>query len=211
MLNRIAAILMTLMGISMSAQEPRINTDTLPIHPAPQIEGRNLYLAFYGSVDDAVQKQLAKDWDDTNPNQLERAYCVSLYAVYRSPYVADSEYPGFNILVRVIRVTRAKIHGATVDGIEDIDCPPGTPELHVHTPATCYDDGCRIGGSQAYDTDPSREDLVRLRSRNLPFGIIQLDRHTFRFYYQWDFRMTVPAPKIKQGMFFATPPASAKP
>jgi hypothetical protein len=136
-----------------------------------------------GVVMDEPRQQLAVTWDDANPRQVERAFCVidwsfGVYHVSREPVQDDTVF-------RVFRIQSAEVTNATPVSAE-FDCPDGVPELHVHTPTTCMGEDastCRMGGLNAYSCQPSRGDYEKLVQRHDPFGVIQCDKRAFRFYY----------------------------
>jgi hypothetical protein len=137
----------------------------------------------YGVMMDDARAVLEKVWSD-DPQQVERAYCITswhagVYFVSRLPTIKT------DTIFRVFGVQEAAFAHADPNSI-DFECPPGVPELHTHTPATCLGDDantCTAGGANAYSCQPSRQDLEKLIRRGDPFGIIQCDRRSFRFYY----------------------------
>jgi len=141
-----------------------------------------------GVVMDLPRQALAATWDDEDPHQLERGYCIvdwsyGVYHVSRKDPVQDDS------IFRVFRITPAEVSGATPVSVE-FDCPAGVPELHVHTPTTCMGDDnstCHLGGLNAYSCQPSRGDYEKLVRRQDPFGVIQCDRRSFRFYFPSDY------------------------
>lgn len=136
-----------------------------------------------GVVMDGPRKTLADAWSDT-PRQLERAYCIKnwtsgVYHVSRTPPIQD------DTIFRVFSIESADGSNAGPMSI-DFSCPTGMPELHVHTPTTCTGDSvatCVTGGINAYSCQPSRGDLQKLVRRGDEFGVVQCDKHAFRFYY----------------------------
>jgi hypothetical protein len=144
-----------------------------------------------GVVMDEPRLQLAATWDDMNPRQVERAFCVvdwsfGVYHVSRNDPVQD------DTIFRVFRIRAADVTDASPVAAE-FDCPDGMPELHIHTPTTCMGDDastCRMGGLNAYSCQPSRGDYEKLVRRHDAFGVIQCDKRAFRFYYPSEY----PAP-----------------
>lgn len=135
-------------------------------------------------MSDSVRTFLATAWSD-NPAQVERAYCVRRARIREeriSPTAVDT-------IIRVLAIRPADIIEAGLNHAR-FECPPGTPELHTHSPATCLTDEpewCVIDGPLAYSCQPSRGDYEKLARRGDAFGIIQCDRRTFRFYYRSEF------------------------
>jgi hypothetical protein len=137
-----------------------------------------------GVVMDGPRQQLVEAWNDVNPRQLERAYCVvdwsyGVYHVSKTPPIQD------DTVFRVFAIKPVDVSNATPISA-DFECPDGSPELHVHTPTTCMGDDvetCKIGGLNAYSCQPSRDDYEKLVRRRDVFGVIQCDRRSFRFYY----------------------------
>jgi len=138
----------------------------------------------FGIVAEEVRAQLDSAWSD-DPTQVERAYCVRRARVSAQPLGAR----GADSLYRVLAVRAAEVHEAG-PSYAVFECPPGTPELHTHTPATCANDDpqwCVAGGPDAFSCQPSRGDYEKLRRRGDPFGVIQCDRRVFRFYFPHEF------------------------
>jgi hypothetical protein len=136
----------------------------------------------FGVVMEQARRSLEPTWSE-DPQQFERAYCVSHWTVAvdrvtRNPLQQDSVF-------RVFSVTPADLRSATPNSA-DFECPPGVPELHTHPPATCASDNvawCVAGGPDAFSCQPSRGDLVKLVRRGDPFGVIQCDKRAFRFFF----------------------------
>lgn len=143
----------------------------------------------FGVVSDSVRALLRRAWSDDSA-QSERAYCVRRARIVAhpiSPTQVDS-------IFHVLEVRPAHVIAASPNHVE-FACARGTPELHTHTPATCYANDpqwCTKGGPDAYSCQPSRADYEKLLDRGDPFAIIQCDRVAFRFYYPSDY-----APPIK--------------
>jgi hypothetical protein len=143
----------------------------------------------FGTVAQEVRAALDSAWRD-DPGQVERAYCVR-----RARLAAQAVRPGVvDSIFRVLAVRPAEVREAGPN-YALFDCPRGTPELHTHSPATCPSDDarwCEAGGPDAYSCQPSRGDYEKLARRGDQFGIIQCDRHTFRFYYPSEYAGTAP-------------------
>jgi hypothetical protein len=143
-----------------------------------------------GVVMDGPRKQLVEAWDDVNPRQLERAYCVvdwsyGVYHVSKTPPIQD------DTVFRVFAIKPVTVQNATPISA-DFECPEGSPELHIHTPTTCMGDDvttCKLGGLNAYSCQPSRDDYEKLVRRRDVFGVIQCDRRSFRFYYPAEYAL----------------------
>jgi hypothetical protein len=156
-----------------------------------------------GVVMDGPRQQLVATWDDVNPRQVERAYCVvdwsyGVYHVSRTPPIQD------DTVFRVFAIKPVDVANATPISA-DFECPSGSPELHIHTPTTCMGDDaetCKLGGLNAYSCQPSRDDYEKLVRRRDAFGVIQCDKRSFRFYYPAEY--TVP-----NGAVVAAPPDPA--
>jgi len=141
-----------------------------------------------GVVMDLPRQQLALAWDEANPRQVERAFCVvdwsyGVYHVSRTAPIQD------DTVFRVFRLQAAEVSTATPVSAE-FDCPEGVPELHVHTPTTCMGDDastCQVGGLNAFSCQPSRGDYEKLVRRHDAFGVIQCDKRAFRFYYPFEY------------------------
>jgi hypothetical protein len=141
-----------------------------------------------GVVMDGPRKQLVEAWDEVNPRQVERAYCVvdwsyGVYHVSKTPPIQD------DTVFRVFAIKSVDVTNATPISA-DFECPDGSPELHVHTPTTCMGDDaetCKLGGLNAYSCQPSRDDYEKLARRHDVFGVIQCDKRSFRFYFPADY------------------------
>jgi hypothetical protein len=159
-----------------------------------------------GVVMDGPRQQLSQAWDELNPRQVERAFCVvdwsfGVYHISRTAPIQD------DTVFRVFRLTAAEVSTATPISAE-FDCPDGVPELHVHTPTTCMGDDastCQMGGLNAYSCQPSRGDYEKLVRRHEPFGVIQCDKRAFRFYYPFEYATPDP-PTLANNP--SSPPAS---
>jgi hypothetical protein len=150
---------------------------------APSARGVEAQTVRYGVVLETVRDTLGKLWSD-DPRQLERAYCVSSwsYGVY---HVSREDPIQDDTIFRVFGMRQAPVRSAGPSSV-DFECPPGVPEMHTHTPTTCRGDdvkSCVTGGLNAYSCQPSRQDLLKLLQRGDPFGLIQCDRRSFRFYF----------------------------
>lgn len=139
-----------------------------------------------GVIMDPARKRLARDWDDEDANQVERAYCVTKWTQSTHTESDGSQ----DVIIRVFEVDTAHEDSAGVDWINFSCADSLAPELHIHTPTTCNAFGCTLGGVDAFQDQPSRQDLYSLAAGRRPFGIIQADRHTFRFYYKDELRPT---------------------
>jgi hypothetical protein len=143
-----------------------------------------------GVVMDGPRKQLIEAWDDVNPRQVERAYCVvdwsyGVYHVSKTPPIQD------DTVFRVFGIKPIQAQNATPISA-DFECPEGSPELHIHTPTTCMGEDvatCKLGGLNAYSCQPSRDDYEKLVRRHDVFGVIQCDRRSFRFYYPAEYQV----------------------
>ena len=138
----------------------------------------------FGVIGDAVRAQLEQSWSE-EPRQVERAYCVR-----RARISARVVGPGaVDTIIRVLAIRPAPVRSAGPNHA-DFECPRGTPSLHVHPPATCVGDDdrfCESGGPGAFSCQPSRDDYATLVRLGDPYGIIQCDRRSFRFYYPSEF------------------------
>ena len=138
----------------------------------------------FGIIADSVRAALDSAWSE-DPRQAERAYCVR-----RARISARRVGPGaVDTIIRVLAIRPAPTRDAGPNHA-DFDCPPGTPSLHVHPPATCVGTDvqwCEAGGPGAFSCQPSREDYVTLVRLGHPYAIIQCDRRSFRFYYPSEF------------------------
>ena len=134
----------------------------------------------YGVMGDTVTAQLRAAWSDDS-TQNERAYCVQRARVSIRPVLGG----GIDSIFRVLAVKPAVTTAEDPNHVQ-FECAPGTPELHTHTPATCFTDdagSCRSDGPLAFSCQPSRSDYEELIARGDEYAIIQCDRRAFRFYY----------------------------
>lgn len=150
-----------------------------------------------GVVMDAPRDTLERLWSD-EARQVERAYCVARYSY--GAYQVSRETPAkVDTIFRVLSLAEAPVANAGPSSIE-FECPTGQPEVHTHTPTTCSGDDvatCTIGGLNAWSCQPSRQDFEKLLARGDPFGVIQCDRRSFRFYYPHEY--TVPVQVLSRG------------
>jgi hypothetical protein len=140
-----------------------------------------------GVVMDNPREVLEAAWSD-DPHQVERAYCVTDWS-YGVRHVSKTAPAQDDTIFRVFAVKPADVAAADPISV-DFHCPTGMPELHVHTPTTCMGDDaatCVVGGLNAYSCQPSRGDLEKLLQRRDEFGVLQCDRHAFRFYYPTEY------------------------
>lgn len=161
-----------------------------------------------GVVMDQPREALERLWNE-DARQVERAYCVAqwTYGVYQVSREAPAKV---DTIFRVLNVQGAPVIAAGPSSIE-FECPSGMPEVHTHTPTTCTGDDvktCAVGGLNAWSCQPSRQDLEKLVARGDPFGIIQCDKRSFRFYYPHEYG--IPAPIISQRAGAGGPRANAK-
>lgn len=157
----------------------------LGLASAVSAQGTNQYRDYplVGYVLDSARAQLERAWDDTNPNQVERAYCVTRYTL-----VADTTRHMRYALVS--KVAPAPDSAATPVAMH-VTCPPGEPYIHVHTPTTCAETAqgtavpgtCMMGGMAAWECEPSRVDWDAITSDARPFSVIQCARHVFVFWW----------------------------
>ena len=158
--------------------------------PFASVSSASAQAVRYGVVMDIPRARLDSVWSD-DPHQVERAYCVTDYSVGVSHVSHDPATD--DTIFRVFRMQPANVRSATPNTV-DFECPPGVPEMHVHTPSTCIGDDiktCVAGGLNAFSCQPSRQDLEKLVRRGDPFAVIQCDRRDFRFYYPSEY---VPPP-----------------
>jgi len=138
----------------------------------------------FGVIGDSVRATLERAWSE-DPRQVERAYCVR-----RARISARAVGPGaVDTIIRVLAIRPAPVRSSGPNHA-DFACPPGTPSLHVHPPATCPGDDvrfCEPGGPAAFSCQPSRDDYATLVRLGDPYAIIQCDRRSFRFYYPSEF------------------------
>ena len=138
----------------------------------------------FGLIADSVRAELERAWTE-EPRQVERAYCVRRARISARPVGPGS----IDTIIRVLAIRPAPVRAAGPNHA-DFECPPGTPSLHSHPPATCPGGDprfCEAGGPAAFSCQPSREDYATLVRLGDPYGIIQCDRRSFRFYYPSEF------------------------
>lgn len=129
----------------------------------------------YGLVTGQARQLMSSEWDETNPLQVERAYC----GTYGTVETHEA------IVYGVKYATPALVFRATRSGVTVV-CPRGTIIIHTHVPVTCItadDASCSIGGPLAYQCFPSIADLRVVQKRD-PFTVIQCDRNAFVFAFR---------------------------
>ena len=124
-----------------------------------------------------IRDSLAKLWNDTDPDQVERGYCVAWHgAVFLPEKIVVLR---LDSLVRPDTVLRANGYSVTYR------CRPKTIPLHTHAPTTCEGGPpirgaappiCTLGGINAYECFGSPADVKSLEYMELPFGIVQCDK-----------------------------------
>ena len=148
---------------------------------------------YYGVMAEPARHYLDSLWTD-NPRQVERGYCVGAvsYNVQRA-FDAWGRFLGKEVIARVWTVLEPdSISGQTPSAIDVLRCPAGHQHIHTHPPTTCTDDEkvstCVYGGTNAWQCQPSRVDLMVLVASGDRFGVIQCDRRAFRFYWPSEYR-----------------------
>lgn len=141
-------------------------------------------------INQNVRDRLKKDWDTTNPNQVERKYCVMYESTVRPD--GDPEYI-------IVAALPARVDTATPKSIRGI-CPndivDGTvhfTDIHIHVPTSCDIDGdgnsvnCVMGGIEAWQCAPSAQDWAWLFSTNYKFALIQCSAEGITPYFKIPF------------------------
>jgi hypothetical protein len=145
-------------------------------------------------IDDHVRQRLAKDWDEVNPKQLERKYCIS--------YTIDVTETGDSSFT-VHGIVPAHIDTATPQSVLG-HCPsdsalkrfPGMSDyhitdVHIHPPTTCdqFDENgkryydCQLGGTEARECYPSTNDWVWLLHSGYRFAFVQCAKEAIVPYF----------------------------
>lgn len=125
-----------------------------------------------------VRAELQAAWEDTNPRQPERAYCLEAITIATNR--GDSAY----------LVIAASQQVPTRDSPVAIwfDCG-SKPALHTHPPTTCTFSpatllwSCVNGGPAGQIFYPSMADQMSVINRATPFGIIQWAQDRFTVFY----------------------------
>lgn len=121
---------------------------------------------------DSVRTRLAADWNDNDPTQHERAYCLTWQIT-----PAGTRFQG----ILVTGITRAAERQSNQEQVA-YSCPRSdlTAALHTHGPNTCdvtpFGLTCQNGGIEANLCSPSGIDVFSLERNNQPFGVIQCAR-----------------------------------
>lgn len=143
-----------------------------------------------GIVAGPARQRLMRDWDAQTGgvNQVERAYCVTRYAVATVPWESKA---GETRIYVATEVEPAVVDGATPWAIQEVTCPTsadGSPMPMVHThPASecnresgvCVADSSRMTQNRC---EPSSIDVASVAKLKLPFAVIQCARGVFTFY-----------------------------
>ena len=138
-----------------------------------------------------IKLQMAAAWDDTDPRQVERAYCAT--------YHVTAEW-GITVY-HVDSLTAPDLVWLSTPTAVGFHCGPGQAQAHVHTPTTCQSDmmtgvrisTCEVGGAGAYVCEPSPQDRRNLLHRGDPFALLICDRFAVMPYYR-DIGNTSPVP-----------------
>lgn len=139
----------------------------------------------YGYVEDSARVELEQAWDDRNPFQLERGYCIE-----PSDFTVDTASGGNEWIVHRVRPP-VSIELQTPYAIEFHCGPNAVASGHIHTPASCAHDPtdplgkhpkmCIIGGHDSALCSVDEAD--RMGARNDAFMFVQCDKHAFVFYW----------------------------
>jgi len=144
---------------------------------------------YYGVLADAPRRMLDSLWS-TDPNQVERGYCVGVVSYNSNWAYEDNEKLGREITARVWSIYPARVDDARPSSVGLLTCDEGDPQLHTHPPTTCDDDdtNCVKGGVNAWQCQASRTDYMTLIRKRHRFAIVQCDRNAFRFYWPSEYR-----------------------
>jgi hypothetical protein len=132
------------------------------------------------SVTGNAAAKLIANWDDTDPTQVERGYCVTSFtALYVEDSVNTLEIkdirPGDVLVVKGVRQETPK---SLV-----FYCPDGAMSIHTHPPTTCKNwdnlSTCYIGGPWAHICFPSPDDM---RTAGTDYAMLQCDKHKLVLY-----------------------------
>lgn len=142
-------------------------------------------------VDEHVRELLRKDWSDTNPDQVERKYCIS--------YSAELDMLGDSVFT-VHGIVPALVTKATPGSVRGM-CPPdiagfmGIPlfthftDVHTHAPTTCEHSqeqpyyNCKLGGLEAWECFPSAADWAYLIGSGYRFAFVQCSKEALVPYF----------------------------
>lgn len=134
-------------------------------------------------VQPAARAPLEAAWRDTGATQPERAYCVHWHGFTQW---------GTKVIVLDSVSAPDSVWGETPYTV-GFTCHGGTAPLHTHTPSTCrvtlmhaaLKGTCSVGGTDAWECQPSPSDQLHLTALGLPFALIQCSRHGIIAYYPW--------------------------
>jgi hypothetical protein len=136
-------------------------------------------------ITDSVRAKLKRQWNDSDPNQTERAYCGIVEEKEYSPGT-----PEYNLVAILPSPT---VHSDPSRVV--FFCPPDIgiknllvrfhfTELHIHTPTTCSDNECRMGGKQAWECYPSNTDYADLLNHSFKLAFIQCSAEAIVPYFE---------------------------
>lgn len=147
-----------------------------------------LVLYLMGPADFA---KLTDSWDGQSPTQVERAFCANVHIMaYKNPIDSTDLSNGTAIAL----VSKGSVRSAPDKHADPYHVTPDCPDndstiiIHTHTPTTCLADStsgkdvCQIGGGDAYQCQPSDEDLIWTASRVLRIGGVMCDTHALLMY-----------------------------
>lgn len=134
-------------------------------------------------VEEPARSRMAQEWDEVNPQQVERAYCVMDYRVMYFGKRPKSVVI-YAVEPAIVKKDSSGAYMQTPVSIV-IDCGR-RPTIHIHTPTTCEDtsnwSSCKLGGRQAYFCFPSIVDERALYASRASFGVVQCDQNAFVGY-----------------------------
>lgn len=148
---------------------------------APQdAQGQNLptepTATIYPFVTGQARALLEADWTET-PHQFERGYCGQVHGIFRPS--EDGFVPGDMTMFIVIDSAVPAHMDSADEHHSKFECPAGWATIHTHPPSQDL---------YGYECWPSRNDLMAIISLGNQFGIIQCDKHAFRFYFPYELR-----------------------
>jgi len=168
----IATIIWTVVGLFVlgcPAQSP------FPPSPPPITAGVGPFQMGY--VVDSARVELEQAWDTRNPRQVERGYCIEPGDV-KTDTAMDHSVVAW--AVHHVHPPETVEH-ATPYSITFHCSDSAIASIHIHTPSTCRNNVCVLGGIDGAVCTVDEQD--RMSAKHEWFTAIQCDKHAFVFYW----------------------------
>ena len=130
-----------------------------------------------GYIVDSARVELEQAWDTRNPRQVERGYCIEPGDV-KTDTAMDHSVVAW--AVHHVHPPETVEH-ATPYSITFHCSDSAIASIHIHTPSTCRNNVCVLGGIDGAVCTVDEQD--RMSAKHEWFTAIQCDKHAFVFYW----------------------------